>query len=402
MNDDTVIWGTRAMGNIAYYYYKDKCNVLCYVDNHKQKWGEKLNGLDICSPEILHNMNVRVVLAMKHGIEDIQKQLREEFNIHTFTVFQVNEELHSANSNLDIHEEVREDTCIVSFSGGLGNQMFQYALLRNLDVLGKNVMADLEKYARIGIMEFQLTDVFENIRLKLCTEEQKNEVIKKNMEVKNKPQKFIRYIDSLKYGGTRKADLSLLDITSGVIDGLHQTYRFAERIRDILLDDFRFNSLHEKKLSILREEMMNEKAVSIHIRRGDYLLEKNKWRYGEICTREYYINAINYIKEKVGHCIFYFFSNDIEWVEQNYKMEDAVYVEKKMFEDYKDWYDMYLMSICEHNIIANSTFSWWGAWLNQNENKIVIAPKNWINMLDCEDICPDEWIRLSEQGEIMR
>lgn len=394
MNDDIVIWGTRAIGDIAYYYYKDKCNVICYIDNNRQRWGEKLNGLDICSPEILRGMDVRVVLAMKYGIEDVEKQLREEFHIHDFILFQVNEELHSENGNLDFHEEIQEDTCIVSFAGGLGNQMFQYALLRNLEVLGKNAMADLEWYGCIGVMGFQLTDVFENIRLNICTREQKNEVMRKNMEVTNKHQKFVRYIIRGEYGRSIKADLSILDATGGFFVGTHATCKFAGLIRSVLLDDFNFNTSIDKKLYTLQNEIIKENAVSIHVRRGDYLLEQNKGLYGNICTREYYTNAINHIKEKAGHCIFYFFSNDIEWVKQNYKIEDAVYVEKTMFEDYSDWYDMYLMSICKHNIIANSTFSWWGAWLNQNENKIVIAPKKWSNIFDCEDIYPDEWIRM--------
>ena len=101
------------------------------------------------------------------------------------------------------------------------------------------------------------------------------------------------------------------------------------------------------------------------------------------------------MKEKVNNCRFYFFSDDIEEIKEHYKMDNAVYVEKAMFDGYEDWYDMYLMSICKHNIIANSTFSWWGAWLNRHEDKIVIAPEKWINSCDYQDIYPKGWMQMS-------
>ena len=100
------------------------------------------------------------------------------------------------------------------------------------------------------------------------------------------------------------------------------------------------------------------------------------------------------MKDKVGNCKFIFFSNDMEWVKRNYNIENAIYVNSTLFDNYQDWYDMYLMSMCKHNIIANSTFSWWGAWLNSNKEKIVIAPNKWVNLCDYKDIYPDDWIKM--------
>ena len=100
------------------------------------------------------------------------------------------------------------------------------------------------------------------------------------------------------------------------------------------------------------------------------------------------------MREHIPDCCFCFFSDDIEWVKVNYAMSNDVCIEKDMFDSYEDWYDMYLMSICSHNIIANSTFSWWGAWLNQNEDKTVIAPQKWLNGCDYIDIYPPEWITM--------
>ena len=88
------------------------------------------------------------------------------------------------------------------------------------------------------------------------------------------------------------------------------------------------------------------------------------------------------------------FSDDIEWVKKNYGMQNVIYVEPKKFQKFNDWYDMYLMSMCKHNIIANSTFSWWGAWLNNHEKKIVIAPQKWFAQDALLDICPVDWVRL--------
>jgi hypothetical protein len=115
-----------------------------------------------------------------------------------------------------------------------------------------------------------------------------------------------------------------------------------------------------------------------------------------LCTPEYYRIAIDYIKNNVDNPSFYFFSDDIEWVEQhlNFKDVNATYIGHNKGE--KAYEDMRLMQYCKHNIIANSSFSWWGAWLNSFPQKIVIAPKRWMNIdgLNTDDLIPDSWIRL--------
>lgn len=393
MNEDIVIWGAGIWGDVAYNYYKKRGNIVCYVDNDQRKWGGMLNTIKICSPIMLQNRKVKVVLALKNEVQAVIKQL-EEYNIESYTLFQVKEETYSGQDAFCKMEGIQEDTCIIAFGGGLGNQMFQYALLRNLEVHGKKVLADLKSYSSIGVMDFRLTDVFQNIKLERCTEEQKQELVKKNIQRVGKAHKFIIYSEPCEYGMTKKADLSLLDITGGIIYGLHQNCIFSGQIRKTLLDDFSFISKREKKLQILQDYIMKSNAVSVHIRRGDYLTESNKWLYGDICTEEYYEKAIKYLRKKIGECTLYVFSNDIEWIKKNYCMKNAVYIEAGMFDGYQDWYDMYLMSICKHNIIANSTFSWWGAWLNRNDNKIVVAPQKWINIYKYEDIYPKEWVQI--------
>lgn len=395
MYDDIIIWGAGKWGNLAYHYYKERCNIICYIDSNQQKWGTMMNGLPICSPDILHTQKAAVVMAIKRDINIIKEELYKKYGIEKYVLFSIMTQNHSAviNNEDDIND-VEKDSVVVLFQGGLGNQMFLYAFLKNMEVNGLTVLADLEFYKNIGIMEFQLTTVFRHIQLETCTKEQEQRIIEKNMEDHNGGQ-FLIYSERNIYSEmVRKADLSILNITGGIIYGFHQTHIYADRIREILLKDFEFDIESGSDLEKIYNEIAQKNAVSIHIRRGDYLSEESQKIYGNICTQEYYDKAMEYIEKQVGEYEFIFFSNDIAWVKKNYCMKNAIYIEKQMFDHYCDWYDMCLMSICKHNIIANSTFSWWGAWLNQNSEKIVIAPKRWINLCEYEDIYPKDWITL--------
>ena len=109
---------------------------------------------------------------------------------------------------------------------------------------------------------------------------------------------------------------------------------------------------------------------------------------------EYYEKAINYVKNKIEGPVFFIFSNDIDWCKENFSFEEAYFVDWNIGE--KSFRDMQLMSSCKHNIIANSSFSWWGAWLNNNLDKIIIAPSKWLNdeRVDIDDIIPEGWIKI--------
>lgn len=396
LNDKIIIWGTRALGNLAYHYYKERAEILCYIDNDKTKWGKMLNGISICSPDELYGEKAKVVLALRNGVDAIEKQLHKEFGIDSYVLFQMRETVHTKALSYNL-EEISEDTCVISFSGGLGNQMFQYALLKNLQLRGKNVLADLEAYQGIGVTDFQLTNVFPYLRLETCTQGQKERLLEKNVEGGKKERKFVIYKENtaLLPDEKKEADMFLLDVTGGFIDGMHQNYKFPELIREELLENFRFNHLYEDKLRNLADQIKKKNAVSVHVRRGDYMSKRYAPYYGNICTENYYRNAIKYMEENVKDCTFYIFSDGIEEIEEHYRMNNAVYIKKTLFDNYEDWYDMYLMSICKYNIIANSTFSWWGAWLNQHDEKIVIAPHRWINSCDYQDIYPKDWVQIS-------
>ena len=110
------------------------------------------------------------------------------------------------------------------------------------------------------------------------------------------------------------------------------------------------------------------------------------------CPNDYFERAIQYMKEHMDTPVFYVFSDDMDYVKENIKLEDAFYIDGNRGND--SWQDMFLMSSCNHNIIANSTFSWWSAFLNSHDNKIVIAPKRWRYYFETDDVVPEEWIRM--------
>jgi hypothetical protein len=121
---------------------------------------------------------------------------------------------------------------------------------------------------------------------------------------------------------------------------------------------------------------------------------KNANAHHGTCTLDYYHEAIKIMKEKIKNPYFFIFSDDIPWVKENLKIDgDAFFITGKKIKDHEE---MFLMSRCKHNIIANSSFSWWGAWLNNNPEKIVIAPKRWFNneKINTSDLVPDNWLRI--------
>ncbi len=139
-----------------------------------------------------------------------------------------------------------------------------------------------------------------------------------------------------------------------------------------------------------------DRSVFLHVRRGDYLTNTNANKYHGVCGETYYQRAILYLRERIADARFFVFSDDLSWVQQRLCSElgSATYVAGNVGAD--SWQDMYLMSLCRHAIVANSSFSWWGAWLNAQTNRIVVAPQHWFaaDKSDYPAIVPPHWIRL--------
>jgi hypothetical protein len=169
--------------------------------------------------------------------------------------------------------------------------------------------------------------------------------------------------------------------------------KYFNEIKDELSGVFHFIIDEKDTRTIkLQKEIQNKMSVSIHLRRGDYLSKRLVNVFGDVCDIEYYNKAIHYIQQHIENPYFYIFSDDKQWIKENFKLPNSVIVDFNKGND--SWKDMYLMSQCKHNINANSTFSWWSAWLNNNPDKIVVVPNRFSLQEDSQEVYPESWIKI--------
>ena len=293
---------------------------------------------------------------------------------------------------------------IVKLMGGMGNQMFQYAFGKQL-ALKHNVKLklDLTEISNVNlngnysVRELGLDNF--NIDLTIATKEEikvyKGTKISKliNLLLLYSPIKANKlYIREPYFHFFKKALIAPKD---SYLDGYWQSEKYFSRVRSELINDFTLKSKLSEESKLLSQNIGKQNSVSIHVRKGDYLsIAANKNLY-EDCGPAYYKKSMEKIAGLVNDPVFYLFSDDPEWFKKN--VSTTFKVEYVTHNRGKDSYqDIYLMSLCKHNIIANSSFSWWGAWLNTYKDKIVIAPKKWFknDSKDSSDLIPETWIRL--------
>lgn len=287
---------------------------------------------------------------------------------------------------------------IVKYIGGLGNQMFIYAFSVALrETFKQKILVDTHYYkSRKFHNGLEIERIF-GIHL---TEAKLIDKLKMSWYFPN------YWIDYHLFGKLpaqkntvrelpgQKVNLGLLEDSSDKFyDGYWQSYQYFDSYRDVILKEFTFPNINkEDKLNFKLTEILNneENSVGIHIRRGDYL--KN-WKYRGLCGIDYYQKAIAYILEHIKFPKFFLFSDDIDWVKENVSplLEgyDVTYVNWN--HSINSYRDMQLMTMCKNLIIANSSFSWWAAYLNQN-NSIVVAPEKWINSFMDFRIQYKDWI----------
>ena len=282
---------------------------------------------------------------------------------------------------------------ITKLAGGLGNQLFQYAIGRSqAERLGVPLKIDTEHHVtdvkrEYGLKHFNITAPIatsDEIR-KLKHDSFLDTVVYKIFGKKNTSVCF-----EYDYKKFHPQALTISDNT--YLAGFWQKESYFKNIREILLRELTLKDPFPEKASALVKKIKNTNSVSIHIRRGDYVLPKYQKVFHQ-CSPEYFYTAVDMIKEKVSNPHFFVFSNEIEWTKTLNFPENTTYVDDAAF-DLEHYHDLVLMSQCKHNIIANSTFSWWGAWLNQNPDKIVIAPKRWFTEESPTDVVPESWIRI--------
>ncbi len=174
--------------------------------------------------------------------------------------------------------------------------------------------------------------------------------------------------------------------------GYFQSEKYFKPIEETLRKEFTFKVPPSRENGQLLEEMEKRNGVSLHIRRGDYVSDPRVKRHHGLCDLDYYSRAIQKITERVIDPHFYIFSDDPTWVKDNLKIQGTYISHNQGLKSYED---LRLMSHCRHHIVANSSFSWWGAWLNPRADKIVIAPKRWTNApLNFTDLLPSSWTTL--------
>lgn len=274
----------------------------------------------------------------------------------------------------------------VNIAGGVGNQLFQYAAARSLNIKsGSKLFLDIDFFSNIPESE-----TFRKFQIN-------NFNIKYDKIISKKRYKIIRFLYRLIL---RPFNSDLQIVIFGILLKFKipifltrnfQKEKYFIKIRKVLLEEITSKKTFTDDIKKIADFIDKSISVSLHIRRGDYIRMKDI--YGN-CSMEYYRESINTIKEKLSNPVFFIFSDDIDWVKENLNISDKnIYVSRPDLEDYEE---LILMSKCKHNIIANSTFSWWGAWLNKNDDKIVIAPKQWFkNKTSNElDILPKKWIQL--------
>lgn len=288
---------------------------------------------------------------------------------------------------------------VIKIAGGLGNQMFQYALARALSHKGRQVLLDCSGFDSQADEDTKRT--YELDRFNIVIAKASKETMKKYC---NRWQFFLYYL-----GRIVKMDISkvaiemehcykkeIAECDNKYLIGFWQTDKYFKSVRKELLGDFSFQRLVlSTKNERLRDKILaEEKSVGVHVRGGDYNTAGNIGIYGNICDTSYYNKAFAYMEKRFGSVKYFLFTNDPAWAYQLIPHENRQITVVDWNSEEDGWVDLYMMSICKHNIIANSSFSWWAAWLNQNAEKTVVAPGRWQNGADIEDIVPDEWVRV--------
>lgn len=291
---------------------------------------------------------------------------------------------------------------IVKIIGGLGNQLFQYAFGKAFEKkTGIKVFHDIEdfdvkyKLREISLQHFNITlnvaDRKEIERLKSLF----NKILFKihcasnGLFIKESNLRYYVEKDALFHESVFSLNHDLY------LDGYWQSEKYFCEIKELVRSEFKIITPPGGLNLNTINKINNSNSVSLHVRRGDFITDPSAVKIYNNCSMQYYDAAIEYMAERVTDPLFFVFSDDIQWVKENMTNKyNLIFVDQNDADS--SYEDLRLMSLCKHNIIANSTFSWWGAWLNSNKNKIVISPEQWFinNSRSSADLIPGNWITL--------
>lgn len=278
---------------------------------------------------------------------------------------------------------------IIKLKGGLGNQLFQYGFGRLISNK-RNEQLKLDISSLGSAKDTKRSFVLDKFNIKA-------EIASKEEIQKYAPSAFARFT---KQKILREFHIGwqpqLLTSQKKYFEGYWQSYLYLDPIKDKLLQEITLKNPFTDYYKQISSQIKNSLSVAIHIRRGDFTDNQKIKSIHQTITLEYFQKAFSLIESKLQNNTYFVFSDDIAWVKTNLKTNSpTTYVSPDNASD--EVQELILMSQCQHQIIANSTFSWWAAYLNQNLNKIVIAPKKWNNKYQkhYQHLLPKDWLSLN-------
>ncbi len=289
---------------------------------------------------------------------------------------------------------------VVNIAGGLANKMFMYAMYMAIREQREDVYVDEASFkASYSFEKMSIKDVFPHIDFPEFQSNYKFWPERKSSRFARLIRKILEKISSNYY--CEQSYIYRPSLIKNLphncyLRGYWQTEKYFLSIENKVRNAFKFPAFTEPRNLEVSAKMKKENSVSIHIRKGKDYMRPGGTGHGT-CTKQYYDDAIQYIKERVDSPVFYIFTDNPDWVKENITTIDYTLVNWNPVSGPTNYRDIQLMSCCKHNIIANSSFSWWGAWLNDNKDKIVIGPKIWFNPENRDqpkDLICDNWIEI--------
>lgn len=273
---------------------------------------------------------------------------------------------------------------IVNMACGLANRMFQYSYYLFLKQKGYDVQVDFYQSAKLAHEKVAWNDIFPEAKI---VQASSLEVFRLGggtdffSKIRRKYLPFLSGVVSMPTAFD--AELPVNSRKSQYIIGVFQNAKMVEDVEEEVKRCFTFQPFVDERNQKLEREMEACESVAIHVRKGkDYM--QRVW-YRNTCSVDYYKKAVEVIMNKVSNPKFYVFTDNPEWVKENFKDMEYTLVEGNPPSGWGSHFDMQLMSVCKHNIISNSTYSWWSAFLNTHSGKIVIGPKVWFSPGSCEE-----------------
>jgi hypothetical protein len=289
---------------------------------------------------------------------------------------------------------------VTKLIGGLGNQMFQYAAGKALalrhDVVVKVDLSELNSHAgdKYTQRHYELGIFASGIQVandKDLAPFLNGDKSRLQRELQRRMPFLFGTLSAVESGSGYHPEFKKYPKNT-YLQGFWQSEQYFKDYETEIRKDFRFRESVTEACKPLKTKIVACNSVSLHVRRGDYVNNPSANKFHGLCSPQYYASAVNHILETQKDLEIFIFSDDINWCKENLKFDVPVH----FMETGSAYEDMYLMSQCHHNIIANSSFSWWGAWLNDHADKIVVAPKQWFadSSVNISDIIPASWLKL--------